>query len=110
MQATHAEIGDWISQYSDEPDKVREFCVRHGILDLLRTTVELAQEHFPPIDKMTISLWKDPLEGTEKISVYATDRSSPQDARTGDWQFLLQWPQMVPLPERNLIGFSYTIA
>ena len=41
MQAAAVQAGDWLSQYSDEPEKVREFCVRYGVLDHLRTAIEL---------------------------------------------------------------------
>jgi len=37
MQAAQTNIGDWLAQYSDEPEKVRAFCVRHGILDRNRS-------------------------------------------------------------------------
>lgn len=110
MQAARTNVGDWLAQYSEEPEKVREFCVRHGILDHLRTAIELAQKNFPPIDNLTVSMWKDPLEGTEKARISVTVRSSLDDASAGDWRFLGQWTQAVPLPERDLIGFTYTIA
>ncbi|HBI43544.1 MAG TPA: hypothetical protein DDY78_11940 [Planctomycetales bacterium] len=107
MQTVRANVEDWIAAYSEEPDKVREFCVRHGILDYVHTAIELAQSSFPPIEKLTLSLWTDPLEGTEKVRIFLEVRSGFDEAMAADWQFLLQWTQTAPLPERYLISFSY---
>ena len=109
MPATQTDVGDWIAQYSDEPEKVREFCERHGILDRVRTTIELAKKNFPPVEKLTLSLWTDPLEKTEKVYIYLTARSSYQEAREGDRRFLRDWAAALPFPQRVLIGFTYTI-
>jgi len=78
MPTTQADLGDWIADYADEPDKVREFCIRHGILERVRTTIELARRNFPPIEKLTLSIWKDPLEGRK---AYVSWKSDP--ARRG---------------------------
>ncbi len=109
MQGT-VQTGDWLSQYSDEPDKVREFCVRHGILEHLRTAVELAHRSFPPIEKMSLSMWKDPVEKTEAVRLSFAVRSGVEEASAGDWRFLSQWTQAVPLPERDWILITYTTA
>jgi len=109
MPTTQADLGDWIADYADEPDKVREFCIRHGILERVRTTIELARRNFPPIEKLTLSIWKDPLEGTEKAYVFLEVRSGYEEAREGDRRFRPQWVKALPFPERDQIRFSYTI-
>jgi hypothetical protein len=109
MQTVRANVEDWIAAYSEEPEKVWEFCVRHGILDYVRSTIELAHSSFPPIEKLSLSLYIDPLEGTEMVCVFLEVRSGFDEARAGDRRFLYPWAQTVPLPERDLIHFSYTI-
>jgi hypothetical protein len=109
MLTVRTTVDDWIAAYSEEPEKVREFCVRHGILDYVHTAIELAQSNFPPIEKLTLSLYTDPLEGTEMVCIFLEVRSGFDEARAGNRQFLYQWTQTVPLPERDLIHFSYTI-
>lgn len=110
MQAAQTDVGDWLAQYSEEPEKVREFCIRHGILDHLRTAIDLARKNFPPIKMLTVSLWKDPLEGTEIIRINVTVLSDLKEASAGDWQFLGEWVQAVPLPDRDMIGLTYMTA
>lgn len=109
MPTTQADVGDWIAQYSDEPDKVREFCVLHGILDRVRTTIDMARSNFPPIEKLTLSIWKDPLEGTEKAFIFLEVRSGYEEAREGDRRFVREWVAALPFPKRDRIRFSYTI-
>ncbi len=109
MPTTQTDVGDWIAQYSDEPDKVREFCVRHGILDRARTTIDMARRNFPPIEKLTLSIWKDPLEGTEKAFIFLQLRSSIEEALAGDRRFRPQWVEALPFPQTERIRFSYTI-
>jgi hypothetical protein len=108
MQAAQTNVGDWLDQYSDEPEKVREFCVRHGILNHLRTAIDLARKNFPPIEKVTVGLWTDPLEGTEMARIFVIVQDGLTEASNGYWRFLSDWTQAVPLPERDLIRFSYT--
>ena len=108
MQGAQIQAADWLAQYSDEPEKVREFCVRHSVLDHLRTTVELAKRNFPPIKELIVRLWKDPLEGTEKARISVVVRAGFEETRAGFWRFLGEWTQAVPFPEGDRIGFTYT--
>ena len=109
MPTTQTDVGEWIARYSDEPEKVREFCVRHGILDRVRATIELARRTFPPIAKLTLSIWKDPLEGTEKAFIFLEVRSGFDEAREGDRRFVREWVAALPFPQTEQIRFSYTI-
>ncbi len=110
MPGATVQTGDWLSQISDEPEKVREFCNRHGVLDHLRTAVELARRNFPSIKELTVALWTDPLEKIEMVYIYVTVQSGFEEARAGYQRFLGAWTQAVTLPERDRIGFTYTTA
>ena len=55
-------------------------------------------------------MWKDPLEKTERPRMVVIVRSSVEEASDGDWRFLMQWTQAVPLPERDLIRITCTTA
>ncbi len=106
MPTTQANIGDWIAEYSDEPEKVREFCVRHGILDRVHTTIELARRNFPPIENLTLRLWKDSLEELKRFGIYLMVRATIEEALDGYRRFMPAWCGAAPCPERDKIGFT----
>ena len=107
MQTAQIGASDWLAQYSDDPDRVREFCTRHGLLDHLRTAVALAQKNFPPIERLTVRPWTDPLEGTEKVRIFVIVRAGLTEASDAYWRFLDDWTRAVALPERDRITLRY---
>ena len=110
MQATPVEIGDWISQYSDEPEKVREFCIRHGIIDHLRTAVELARRNFPAFEKLSLTLYKTLDDEAERPRIFVQVRSGLVEALAGYDRFLRDWVAAAPTSERDRIIFTYIIS
>ncbi|HBI46684.1 MAG TPA: hypothetical protein DDY78_28095 [Planctomycetales bacterium] len=103
------DVTDWIAEYSDEPEAVREFCIRHGILDYVRITVEMAERCFAPVHRLTLSLWKDPCEGTVTASVDVDVHASVDETQARYKRFLETWSGTIPYPEWNLVSFGYYI-
>jgi hypothetical protein len=109
MSTISTDATDWIAEYSDEPEAVREFCVRHGILDHVRTTVETARECFSPYHRLTLSLWTDPCEGTVTARVEVEVHASVEETRARHKRFLETRSGTIPYPEWNLVSFGHYI-
>jgi hypothetical protein len=103
------EATDWIAEYSDEPEAVREFCIHHGILDYVRTTVEMARECFSPYHCLTLSLSKDPCDGRVTASVDVDVHASVDETQARYKRFLETWSGTIPYPEWNFVSFGYYI-
>jgi hypothetical protein len=103
------DVSDWIAEYSDEPAAVRDFCIRHGILDYVRTTVKMARECFSPYHRLTLSLWTDPCEGTVTARIEVDVRASVEETQARYKRFLETWSGTIPYPEWNLVSFGYYI-
>ena len=78
------------------------------LLDHLRTALDLARKNFPPIERLTVRMWTDPLEGTEMVRLGVAVAAGLTDASEGYWYFLGDWTKAAPLPDRDLIRVSYT--
>jgi hypothetical protein len=109
MSTISTDVKDWIGEYSDEPEAVREFCVRHGILDYVRTTVEMAERCFSPVYSLTLSLSTDPCDGKETASVEVNVRASVEETQARYQRFLETWSGTIPYPEWNFVSFDYYI-
>ena len=109
MSTVAPDVTDWIAEYSDEPEAVREFCVRHGILDYVRTTVEMARKCFSPYHRLSLSLWTDPFEGTMRARVEVEVHASVDETQARYHRFLEMWSGTIPYPEWNFVGFGYYI-
>jgi hypothetical protein len=110
VSTTSTDVTDWIAKYSDEPEAVREFCICHGILDYVRITVEMAERCFAPFHRLTLSLWTDPCEGTEKASIDVYVHASVEETQARYHRFLEMWSGTIPYPEWNSVAFGYYIA
>ena len=109
MSTISTDVTDWIAEYSNEPEAVREFCIQHGILDYVRTTVEMARECFSPFRRLNLSLWKDPFEGTVTARVEVDVHTSVEEIQARYKRFLETWSGTIPYPEWNLVSFGYYI-
>jgi hypothetical protein len=109
MSTVSTDVTDWIAEYADKPEEVREFCIRHGILDHVRTTVEMARECFSPYHRLTLSLWKDPCDGRVTASIDVDVHASVDETQARYKRFLEMWSGTIPYPEWNLVSFGYYI-
>ena len=117
MSTISTDVTDWIAEYADKPEEVREFCTRHGILDYVRTTVEMTKQCFAPLHSLTLSIATDPCDGrvTAHVEVEASTcekeiHASVKDIQSRYYRFLDEWSGTIPYPECNLVSFDYHIA
>ncbi|HEY2147777.1 MAG TPA: hypothetical protein VGH32_07555 [Pirellulales bacterium] len=107
MSTISTDVKDWIAEYADEPENVREFCVRHGILDYVRTTLEMAQRCFAPVHSLTLSLNTDPCDKTVRAYIEVQVHASVDETHVRAKRFMEEWSGTIPYPEWNLVSFGY---
>ena len=109
MSTVSTAVKDWIAEYADEPEKVREFCERHGILGYIRTTLEMAERCFAPVHSLTLSLDTDPCDKTVTAHVEVEIRASVDETHARATRFMNVWSGTIPYPEWNLVSIGYSI-
>ena len=109
MSTVSTDVTDWIGEYADKPEEVREFCVRHGILDYVHTTLEMAKQCFSPIHSLTLSLDTDPCDGTVTARVEVHIQASVDETYARYQRFLDVWSGTIPYPEWNLVSIGFYI-
>ena len=84
------------------PD-VLAFCTREGILDHLRTALDLIQECFPDAQGMRSEMVWDPDSGEEWAALTVTVSGPEADIAERDHRFVDRWIAAVPWPARDMI-------
>jgi hypothetical protein len=100
---------EWFVPYAADPEAVRAFCARHGILADAETTLRIAQECFNPT-KITIQVEYDPEDDGEWLGIDIFAKFSVDEMRAANARFTTRRIATVSLNKIPLIRVDYNFA